>query len=99
LYELARLDSRQELPEGWMGMVLRGVKKYFNSSATVHSKAKLQFAHVNPGASWSAPSAMANFLRELYIMSGGQIQLPYHGEGALMQVATNPANGLFPKEV
>jgi len=99
LYELARLDSRQELPEGWMGMVLRGVKKYFNSSATVHSKAKLQFAHVNPGASWSAPSAMANFLRELYIMSGGQVQLPYHGEGALMQVATNPANGLFPKEV
>lgn len=99
LYELARLDSRQELPEDWMGMVLRGVKKYFNSSATVHSKAKLQFAHVNPGASWSAPSAMANFLRELYIMSGGQVQLPYHGEGALMQIATNPANGLFPKEV
>jgi hypothetical protein len=42
---------------------------------------------------------MANFLRELYIMSGGQVQLPYHGEGALMQVATNPVNGLFPKAV
>jgi hypothetical protein len=99
LYELARLDSRQELPEGWMGAVLRGVKKYFSNSSIVHSKAKLQFAHVNPGASWSAPSAMANFLRELYIMSGGKINLPYHGEGAIMQVATNPANGLFRKEV
>ena len=99
LYELARLDSRQELPPMWMERVLHSVAKYFNSSATVHSKAKLQFAHVNPGASWSAPSAMANFLRELYIMEGGSIPLPYHGEGALMQVATNPASGLFPKGV
>jgi hypothetical protein len=103
LYELARLDSRQELPEGWMRNVLKSAKKVFNSSATVHSKAKLQFAHVNPGASWSAPSAMANFLRELHLMDSTpgfpQIDLPYHGEGALMQVATNPANGLFPKEV
>jgi len=99
LYELARLDSRQELPPMWMQRVLYSVTKYFNSSATVHSKAKLQFAHVNPGASWSAPSAMANFLRELYIMEGGSVPLPYHGEGALMQVATNPAPGLFPKGV
>ena len=99
LYELARLDSRQELPPMWMERVLYSVAHYFNSSATVHSKAKLQFAHVNPGASWSAPSAMANFLRELYIMEGGSIPLPYHGEGALMQVATNPASGLFPKAV
>ena len=99
LYELARLDSRQELPPMWMERVLHSVAKYFSSSATVHSKAKLQLAHVFPGASWSAPSAMANFLRELYIMEGGSIPLPYHGEGALMQVATNPAPGLFPKGV
>jgi len=99
LYELARLDSRQELPPMWMERVLHSVAYYFNSSATVHSKAKLQFAHVNPGASWSAPSAMANFLRELYIMEGGSIPLPYHGEGAKMQVATNPAPGLFPAKV
>jgi hypothetical protein len=99
LYELARLDSRQELPPMWMERVLHSVAKYFSSSATVHSKAKLQFAHINPGASWSAPGAMANFLRELYIMEGGSIPLPYHGEGALMQVATNPAPGLFPKGV
>lgn len=99
LYELARLDSRQELSSGWMEQVLHSVAKYFSSSAIVHSKAKLQHAHVNPGASWSAPSAMANFLRELYIMDGGTIALPYHGEGALMQVATNPASGLFRKKV
>jgi len=99
LYELARLDTRQELPPMWMARVLHACAKYFNSSATLHSKAKLQHAHVFPGASWSAPSAMANFLRELYIMEGGSIQLPYHGEGALMQVATNPAPGLFPSKV
>lgn len=97
LYELARLDSRQELPTGWMIDVLNSAKKKFSSSQIVHSKAKMQWAHVNPGATWSAPSAMANFLRELYIMDGGTINLPYHGEGALMQVATNPVTGLFPK--
>jgi len=99
LYELARQDDRQELPPMWMQRVLYSVAKYFYSSATVHSKAKLQHAHAFPGASWSAPSAMANFLRELYIMEGGSIPLPYHGEGALMQVATNPAPGLIPKAV
>ena len=97
LYELARLDqNHQELPEGWMKDVLRVVKKSFNSSAIVHSKAKRQNEHVNPGAGWSAPSNMANFLREVYMMNGGTINLPYHGEGAKLQVATNPVPGLFP---
>jgi len=99
LYELARLDSRQELPPMWMQRVLYSVAKYFDSSSTLHSKAKLQHAHVFPGASWSAPSAMANFLRELYIMEGGSIPLPYHGVGAMMDVAINPAPGLFPTKV
>lgn len=99
LYELARLDqNHRELPEGWMTEVLRGVKRSFSSSAIVHSKAKRQWEHVNPGATWSAPSAMANFLREVYLMNGGTINLPYHGEGALMQVATNPVAGLIPSE-
>ena len=97
LYELARLDQNHKtLPKGWMIQVLKAVKKTFNSSATVHSKAKMQWAHVNPGATWSAPSAMANFLREMYMLNGGTINLPYHGEGAKMQVATNPAKGLLP---
>jgi hypothetical protein len=99
LYELARLDqNRRELPEGWMTAVLRGVKKSFNSSAVVHSKAKRQWEHVNPGATWSAPSAMANFLREVYILNDGTINLPFHGEGAKMQVATNSVPGLFPNK-
>lgn len=97
LYELTRLDTRQELDKGWMKEVLKTVKKSFSSSAVVHSKAKMQWAHTNPGATWSAPSAMSNFLREVYIMNGGTINLPYHGEGALMNVATNPAPNLFPK--
>ena len=99
LYELSRLDQRNELPDGWMIKVLKGVKTYFSSSSIVHSKGKMQWAYVNPGATWSAPSAMSNFLRELYMMSGGTIKLPYHGEGALMQVATNPAANLLPKQV
>jgi hypothetical protein len=98
LYELSRLDQRNELPDGWMVDVLRGVNKFFPSSNIVHSKGKMQWAYVNPGATWSAPSAMSNFLRELYMMSGGAIKLPYHGEGALMQVATNPAPNLLPKQ-
>jgi len=97
LYELSRLDTRQELTGDWMKQVLRSAKKFFNSSATAHAKAKMQWAHVNPGATWSAPSAMSNFLREVYIMDGGTLDLPYHGEGALMQVATNPAPQLLPK--
>lgn len=97
LYELARLDqNHKELPPDWMIQVLKGVKKTFNNSDTVGTKASLQWAHVNPGATWSAPSAMANFMREVYMLNGGTINLPYHGEGAKMQVATNPAKGLFP---
>lgn len=96
LYELARLDQMQELPDGWMTQVLKLVKKTFNSSSLVHSKCKAQWAHTRPGGTWSAPSAMSNFLREVYMLNGGTINLPYHGEGALMQVATNPATGLIP---
>lgn len=97
LYELARLDqNRQELPVGWMVSVLQKVKQSFNSSAIVHVKAKRQWEHVNPGATWSAPSGMSNFLREVYLMNGGTINLPYHGHGALMHVDKNPVTGLFP---
>jgi hypothetical protein len=41
---------------------------------------------------------MSNFLRELYIRNGGQINLPYHGEGAKMGIEEgNIAPGLFPE--
>ena len=97
LYELSRLDQMSELPSGWMQQVLRTVKKTFNSSSLIHSKAKVQWAHVNPGATWSAPGAMSNFIREVYMLNGGSLKLPYHGQGALMQVSTNPAPGLIPE--
>jgi len=97
LYEIARLDTRQELTGDWMKQVLKAAKSQFNSSATVHAKARMQWAHVNPGATWSAPSAMANFLREVYMLENTALDIPYHGEGAKMQVATNPVNGLMLK--
>ena len=97
LYEIARLDTRQELTGDWMKQILKAAKSQFNSSATVHAKAKMQWAHVNPGATWSAPSAMANFLREVYMLENNSLDIPYHGEGAKMQVATNPVGGLMLK--
>jgi hypothetical protein len=96
LYELARLDTRQTLPESWMIAVLQSAKQFWNSSATVHSKAKQQHAWAMPGATWSSPSNMSNFLREVHIVAGGEINLPYHGEGSMMQVENNPIQGLFP---
>ena len=100
LYELHRLSATSvntQLPDGWMQSVLETVKNTFKSSSLIHSKAKVQWEHKNPGAAWSAPPAMANFLRELYIRGGGQINLPYHGEGAKMGIVEgNVAPGLFP---
>ena len=102
LYELHRISSinpADKLPQDWMKTVLKTAKKSFNSSHSVHAKAKTQWDHVNPGATWSAPSAMANFLRELHIRNRGKLNLPYHGEGSKMGIeAGNIAPGLFPEE-
>jgi hypothetical protein len=103
LYELHRISStntNSKLPAGWMKTVLDAIKPTFKSSALIHAKAKVQWEHVNPGATWSAPSAMANFLRELYIRNGGVLNLPYHGEGSKMGIEDgNIAPGLFPESV
>jgi hypothetical protein len=81
-----------------MKTLLKSIKPIFKSSHTVHEKAKDQWDHVNPGATWSAPSAMSNFMRELHIRNGGKLNLPYHGEGAKMGIEEgNIAPGLFPK--
>jgi hypothetical protein len=70
--------------------------KSFKSSHTLHEKAKRQWEHVSPGATWSAPSAMSNFMREIYIRNGGRLNLPYHGEGSKMGIEEgNVAPGLF----
>jgi hypothetical protein len=78
--------------------VLTTISTTFKSSHVIHAKAKVQWEHVNPGSTWSAPSAMSNFLRELYMRNGGTLNLPYHGEGAKMGIEEgNIAPGLFPK--
>ena len=102
LYELHRISSvnaGEKLPADWMQTLLKSVKKTFTSSHLVHSKAKVQFEHRFPGGSWNAPSAMANFLRELHIRNKGKLNLPYHGEGAKMGIEDgNVAPGLFPEK-
>jgi hypothetical protein len=101
LYELQRLAGTTpnvKLPDGWMESLLTGVKETFKSSSLVHAKAKVQWEHKNPGSTWSAPSAMSNFMRELHILNGGTLQLPTHGAGASMGLTTgNAAPGLFPE--
>jgi hypothetical protein len=70
----------------------------FKSSALIHSKAKVQWAHVRPGASWSAPEAMSNFIREIYMVAGGKLNLPYHGVGSTMGIVEgNIIDGLIPE--
>ena len=99
LHKLSRAETT-ELPNSWMNELLNVVKKTYKSSSLIHSKAKVQWEHVNPGGTWTAPTAMSNFLRELYIRNGGtKLNLPYHGEGAKMGITDgNVAPGLFPEE-
>jgi hypothetical protein len=101
LYELQRLagtNSNIDLPDNWMNVLLKSVAKTFPSSSVVHDKCKIQQKHVFPGAAWSAPSHMANFLREMHIRNGGNLELPYHGDGAKMGIEEgNIARGLIPR--
>ena len=100
LYELHRISGttpQDKLPAGWMKTLLESIKPTFKSSNLIHVKAKVQWEHKNPGSTWSAPSAMSNFMRELHIRNGGTLNLPYHGEGAKMGIEEgNIAPGLFP---
>lgn len=102
LYELHRITKSSpniKLPSDWMITLLASIQPTFKSAGLVHSKAKTQWEHKNPGATWSAPSAMSNFMRELHIRNGGTLDLPYHGEGAKMGIESgNVAEGLFPEE-
>jgi hypothetical protein len=101
LYELHRIsspDPADKLPKDWMKTLLESIKPTFKSSHILHNKAKDQWKHVKPGSTWSAPSAMSNFMRELHVRAGGTLKLQYHGEGAKMGIEEgNIAEGLFPK--
>lgn len=100
LLELSKLERGSPAsaqPAGWMRTLLESLQPTFKSSAIVHAKARDQWAHhKGEGATWTAPTAMSNFMRECHMHLGGKLVLPYHGEGSLMGVATNPAPGLFP---
>jgi hypothetical protein len=99
LYELHRISSTNQadkLPKDWMKTLLESIKPTFKSSHILHDKAKKQWDHVKPGSTWSAPSAMSNFMRELHIRAGGKLNLQYHGEGAKMGIEEgNIAKGIF----
>lgn len=101
LYELQRIAGTSgniKLADSWMMDVLKSAKKTFNSSHLVHAKAKTQWEHSHPGAGWNAPLAMSNFLRELYVLDGGKINLPYHGAASKTGIEDgNVAPGLFPQ--
>lgn len=100
LYELQRLiktTPNLKQPENWMKTLLESIKPTFKSSHLVHNKAKIQWEHTHPGAGWTAPMAMANFLRELHVHVGGTLNLPYHGEGSKVGIESgNFVPGLFP---
>ena len=101
LYELTRLmgTENKSLPKNWQVELLESIKQdSFKGSDLIHSKAKIQWEHTHPGSTWSAPTAMSNFLRELHIRAGGTLPLPFHGEGAKMGIeAGDIAPGLFPQ--
>lgn len=100
LQRLAGTNPNVKLPKGWMKTLLESVKATFKSSALIHAKAKVQWEHKNPGAGWSAPVAMSNFLREIHIMNGGKLALPSHADGSIVGItAGNIAPGLIPEGV
>lgn len=103
LYELQRLigtNPNLKMPAGWMKTLLQSLKHDFKSSAIIHSKAKLQWAHYKgDGVTWTAPTAMSNFMRECHMRAGGNLNLPFHGDGAKMGIEDSAiAPGLFPYE-
>lgn len=98
LRRLAGTSGRVKLPEGWMKTLLESCKETFKSSHLIHSKAKIQWEHTHPGAGWVAPTAMANFMRELHLRNGGTLELPFHGDGAKVGIESgNIAPGLIPE--
>ena len=89
LYELRRVAGTAGLvlPEDWMDTLLKSISGVWSNSAVVHAKGRAQWAfYKGDGATWTAPTAMANFLREVHIVKGGSLHLPFHGDGSKMGI-------------
>ena len=89
LYELRRLAGTAGLilPERWMSTLLGSIAAVWSDSAVVHAKGRAQWAfYKGDGATWTAPTAMANFLREVHQVKGGTLNLPFHGDGSKMGI-------------
>ena len=89
LWELRRLAGTAglTLPDDWMKTLLISIAAVWPNSHVVHDKGKAQWAHYKgDGATWTAPTAMANFLREVHMVKGGTLNLPYHGDGSKMGI-------------
>ncbi len=99
LYELRRLAGTAGLilPEDWMDTLLKSISGIWSDSSVVHAKGRAQWAfYKGDGSTWTAPTAMANFLREVYKVKGGKLNLPYHGDGSKMGIEEGViAPGLF----
>lgn len=100
LQRLAGTSPNIKLSPDWMKTLLQSLKPKFKASNILHSKAKVQWAHFKGvGVTWSAPTAMSNFMRECHILADGRLNLPYHGEGARMGIEEGKiAPGLIPEE-
>lgn len=89
LYELRRLAGTAGLilPESWMSTLLESIAAVWSDSSVVHAKGRAQWAfYKGDGATWTAPTAMANFLREVHVVKGGTLNLPFHGDGSKMGI-------------
>lgn len=89
LYELHRLAGSAGilLPAGWMQTLCASIAQVWNDSSVVHAKGRTQWAfYKGDGSTWTAPTAMSNFLREVHLVRGGQLRLPFHGDGSKMGI-------------
>lgn len=89
LYELHRLAGSAGilLPENWMTTLCDSIAKVWNDSSVVHAKGRAQWAfYKGDGSTWTAPTAMSNFLREVHMVRGGKLKLPFHGDGSKMGI-------------
>ena len=99
LYELKRMmggksgfTKRDGWPQDWMIQILTKVHDIFPRSHVVHSKAKTQWIHIS-ATGWTAPRAMSNFIREIYELQGGELNLPTHTVGGKKLIV-----GVFPNK-